>query len=383
MTSTANRPTHGAGPDVLIVGGGVIGCSVAYFLGAEHGLRCTIVERDDVAMHASGYAAGELNPLGRTISNETFTRFCIEGLRLHRGLAPALLEEGGDDYQLTDFPAVQPAFDPVEVEEGRRVAGLLSGYGFPARWIDAPELQAMRAGVAGHALGALRFDESQVDTKLFATVLAAAARNHGVTVLKGEATGLVREGDRVTGITLKDGTPLSAGLVVVANGPWARMAGGWMGLEVPVVPVRGQIVYLDPGDRPPEHIITHLSGFVRPKANGSLLVGTTEEEAGFDPSVTQRATDDILARTRRLAPATERMKVRHVTACLRPVSLDGLPFIGAVPTRRNLFIATGHGRKGIAQCLATGKYLAQIMVRAAADYPMDAFSPARLRPAAG
>jgi glycine oxidase len=166
--------------------------------------------------------------------------------------------------------------------------------------------------------------------------------------------------------------------VVIANGPWSKFAGEWLGYEVPVKPLKGQIVHLTPPAPLHKHAIFHASGYVLPKPSGQLIVGTTEEDAGFQREPTLEGQDRIMETIVRLAPILLNAPIKNVTACLRPLSLDGLPFIGRAPGWDDVYLATGHGSKGIVQCLATGKYLAQLIARGHSDYPLDPFSPQRL-----
>ena len=107
-------------PDVVVVGGGVMGCATAYFLATEHGIRSVIVERDAVASGASGGAAGELGAVGRHRYSIEYTRFLLEGIRMHTEIAETLVAESGVDYLFTDIPILRPA---LEETRGPQPAG--------------------------------------------------------------------------------------------------------------------------------------------------------------------------------------------------------------------------------------------------------------------
>jgi glycine oxidase len=369
--------TPAPSPDVAIVGGGIIGCAIAYFLAADHGLRPAVIERDTIAVHASGTAAGELSPVGRVAPADDMVRFGIEGLTVHRAMASILIEASSIDYLLTDTPLLRPAFTSAEAETLRQQYAALTGMGMKPSWVDAPELPALNPWLPRKTLCALLTQEAQLETHPFATALARAAKRRGVAFHTGEVTGLLTERGRVDGVLI-GGEPLSAQAVVLATGPWAGEAGAWLGYDIPVRPLKGQIVYLEPPGSMPEHAIFHLKGFVLPKPSGSLMVGTTEEEAGFDSEPTQMGQAVIMEAIASIAPTLTTARVQKTTACLRPLSEDGLPIIGPAPDWEGLYLATGHGHKGILLSLATGKYLAQLMVNGHSDYPLDAFSPQRL-----
>ena len=315
-------------PDVVIVGAGVIGCSTAYFLAAHHGLRCVVVERNAVASEASGGAAGELAPtelskIGGRRALGDYSRFLLGGIELHKQLAPTLQEQSGIDYRLGGVPLLRPAFDEDEADRRRWQLAEQASFGVEAEWLDADQVRGLDAWLADDAVGAVYSVEQQVEAYAFALAVAQAAERHGVEIHAGEVVGIERSGSRATGVRLANGT-IEAGAVVVANGPWSKHAGAWMDFDVPVIPLRGQIVHLDPppGLGLPSHAIFHETGYLLPKAGGDLLAGTTREDAGFDKQPTIEARDAILEAVTRIAPAIVDAPIRSHTACLRPYSLD-------------------------------------------------------------
>ncbi len=377
-------PTAPASPDVVIVGGGVIGCATAYFLGAHHRLRCLILERDAIGSQASGASAGELGPLGRSTSPPgPFVQLGLAGLTLHREMGPTLVEESGIDYHLTPIPTLRIAFTEQEVAERQAQTRWFQEHGMRATWLDSAALRSMDTWLTDENLGAsYSQDELQLESYQYALAVAQAAERHGATIRHGEVTGLQRHGERVTGVLLGDES-VPAGTVVVANGPWSQFAGPWMGLDVPVVPLRGQITHLLVDGAPPEYALLHSSGYVLPKPSGRVYAGTTEEMAGFVRQATPEGRESIMRAVLRLAPRLVDAQVIEVSSCLRPLSRDEMPIIGPVPGWSGLFLATGHGRKGILMSLVTGKYLAQQIVEGHSDYPMEPFSPGRLVPDGG
>lgn len=374
---TATRP-----PDAVIVGGGVIGCGIAYFLAADHGLRSVIVERDAVASGASGGAAGELGAVGRHRYSETFTRFLLEAIEAHTSMAPVIREESGIDYLLSDIPLIRPAFDDAEAQALRAQMGWQREIGIEVEWLDEAAAHALGSWLAPDAVGAAYTVEKQLEAYPFAIALAQAAERRGVEIRTAEARGVVRSGGRAVGVALSSGEEVHAGAVVVANGPWSQHAAAWLGVEVPVIPLRGQIVHVSPpsGVDMPVHAIFHETGYLLPKAGGDLLAGTTQEDAGFDPRPTLDAQNGILEAVVRLAPQVIDAPIRDLTACLRPYSTDEMPILGPVPGTESLYIATGHGYKGVTLALLTGKRMAQLIASGPEDAGLAEFSIARFAP---
>ncbi|MSP78094.1 MAG: FAD-binding oxidoreductase [Dehalococcoidia bacterium] len=366
--------------DVAIVGAGIIGTALAYFLSAEHNMRCVVLDRDTAHKTASWMAAGELSPAYRSTTPypQPFVDFCVEGLRLHKEMYQQLVQESDVDYKLVDTPILRPAFTEAEAAEMQELGRQQRGYGMKNRWLTTSDLHAMKTWLSPDALGALLCeDEMQLETALLTAALRRACEQHGVTFRTAEVSGLRRQGGRTTGVSLSN-EHLSSERVVLAMGPWARFAEKWLGFKVPVEPLRGQIVHLQIAGQLPQEAIFHMSAYVLPKPSGRVYVGTTEEYAGFDASTTKEAHDAIMESVTRLVPSLAHAKELGMTACLRPLSLDEMPIIGPVPGQQGLFLATGHARKGILLCLATGKYLAQQIAEQKPDYSLDAFSVGRI-----
>lgn len=365
--------------EVVVVGGGVIGCSTAYFLAAEHGIRSVIVERDAVASGASGGAAGELGAVGRRRYSIEYTRFLLEGIRMHGEVAEALVAESGVDYLFSDIPLLRPALDEEEAAELQAQMSWQRDIGIEVEWLEETQVRSLGTWLTEDALGAAYTTEKQLEAYPFAIALAQACEKRGVLIRAAEVNGVLRDGDRACGVSLTSGGHIEAGAVLVANGPWSQHTAEWLGMEVPVVPLRGQIVHVSPPDGVPmpTHSIFHTTGYVLPKAGGDLLVGTTQEHAGFDPYPTMEAQNGILEAVIRFAPNVLDAPIRDLTACLRPYSLDEMPILGAVPGTESLYLSTGHAYKGITLAIISGKAMAQLIANGASDIDISPFSPAR------
>ena len=365
--------------DVVVVGGGVMGCSTAWFLAAEHGIRSVIVERDAVASGASGGAAGELGAVGRHRYSIEYTRFLLDAIRMHTEIAETLVAESGVDYLFSDIPILRPALDEEEARDLQAQMGWQREIGIDVEWLDETQVRSLGTWLTEDALGAAYTTEKQLEAYPFAIALAQACEKRGVSIRTAEVNGVLRDGDHACGVTLASGERIEAGAVLVANGPWSQHTSEWLGMEVPVVPLRGQIVHLAPPDGVPmpTHSIFHETGYVLPKAGGDLLVGTTEELVGFDPYPTMEAQNSILEAVIRIAPNVLDAPIRDLTACLRPYSPDQMPILGPVPGTGSLYLSTGHGYKGITLAIISGKAMAQQIANGRSDIDIAPFSPTR------
>ncbi len=363
------------GTDVVICGGGVIGAAVAYYL-AKRGVRSTLVEANTIAHGASGYAAGFLSPPKLEHLRSPMAAILEQSYGMHGPLADELQQDSGIDYRFAWAPSPIVACSKEDALDLQAAATEVEG----ARWIEADELHDISPLIDPGPRGAyLGRPTGQLDSYLYTSALVAAAERLGSSVRLGRVTGLAGAGDRITGATLAGGETISADAVVVAMGPWSAEAGPWLGAAVPVEPLKGQILRLRPNRDLP------LAGFTEPggdylmlKSSGLIYTGTTEERAGFDAHPTRAGHDAIRAFGARHASGLAAMEVVQHTACLRPLSPDDRPIIGAVPGRPGAFLATGHGRKGVLMSPATGAALAELILDGqASSLDLGPFDPAR------
>jgi glycine oxidase len=362
-------------PDVTVVGGGVVGCAVAWSL-AREGLSVVLLER------ASGAAAGMLAPFGEAEAAGPFLRWGTRALGEFPELARRLREASGVDPELQVSGLLRPAFGEAEADAARaRVAALP---GAELRWLSADEARALEPGLAPGLLGALWSPrESHVRSPLLVRAYARAAERLGARIEQGvPATGLVRERQRVVGVLTADG-PRPAGQVVLCTGSWTRTAAAWVAphLDLPIAPVRGQIVSLEAPRDGLGRIVWGPGGiYLVPKLDASVVVGATTEHVGFDRRVTADGMRSLIAGATALVPALAQATFRGAWAGLRPESPDGLPLIGPVPTVDGLFVAAGHYRNGVLLSPVTGRIVADGLL--GKGWAEPAFLPERwLRPA--
>ena len=364
--------------EVVIVGGGIVGCATAYFL-AKQGVRATLLEREAVGSCASGFAAGLLNPLNGVGIPGPLEPLTLESYRMHLGLTVEVKAETGIDPESRDMSCIWLAFDEAETAEfdGRfQLAERVDS--FSGRRLDTRELASLEPRISPQVVGAMCLEHiRQVSSYQYTMALATAAEKHGATVRQATVRGLTQANGRVSGVLLNDGQ-ISSDRVIIAMGPWTGEVTDWLGLAVPVGPLKGQIVRLDLPGSPLKHVLYRSGGgYIAPKPDGTIWTGTTEERVGFDNEPTPEARQGIMKAAIEVMPALADAKVVLQTACLRPVSEDGLPIIGGVPGWDGLYLATGAGRKGILLAPAMAQAVVDLVVSGRTDHPIGAFSPGR------
>ncbi|MCY4529535.1 MAG: FAD-dependent oxidoreductase, partial [Chloroflexi bacterium] len=295
----------------------------------------------------------------------------------HRRLWPRLEEESSIDFQGRMMSHLEVVLDeegvpPLQGEMERWDAT----DGFSARWLEGKDVRALDSRLADEVLGGVLLESlGMVDSQLLTRALIDVACRRGARVVEERAVGITWSGDRAVGVRTASGEVASQA-VAIATGPWARSMGEWLGFDLPVTPLKGQIVRLE-GLTPPLEYHVAGPGAVVQKADGKLWAAATEECVGFDLSTTSEAKQDLIERASRVLPTVTQARILEQTACLRPRTPDDLPILGAVPNREDVYLVSGGGKKGVLLAPAMGRVLADLVVREATKLPIDEFAPGR------
>ena len=367
---------QGVGSEVVIIGGGVVGCATAYYLGKE-GVKATIIEPDTVAGHSSGFALGGLNPLGGEGIPEPLGALALASYWLHNDLAAALPEETGVDTEFERHTAITAAFSEGEAEALRaHLPWQQAQEGFRVEWKGGDDIRAIEPRLApGMVGGVVTQPEGMVDPYRFTLALLQAAEGMGAVMRHGRVRGLSFAGDHIRAVRLSN-EEVSCKAVVVAMGPWSGNASAWIGLDIPVKPLKGQILYLRV-DGPPLLRVSWGDSYAVSKPDDLVWVGTTEEMVGFDETPTPEGQQTIMRSALQALPyLIDAEMVRH-TACLRPIAADGLPILGQVPGKPGVIVATAAGRKGILLSAIMGRIAADLVVHGKTTFDIAALAPGR------
>jgi glycine oxidase len=362
---------------VAIVGGGVIGCSIAYHL-RQAAADVVLLERGELAGEASGAAAGLLILPDRATAPGPFRDLCLASLEMYRELIPRIEKESGIDVRCLASGILVTAESPERVPMLRSFAEWQRKDGVNAEWVEGEALRALEPALGPRVLGAVYTkDDLNVDPGLVTQAIGRAAERARVEMRTGVAvSGFSQRGGRIVGVRTSDGA-VPADAVVLAAGPWTGSLAAKLGFSLKTPPMRGQMLaYRTTKVR---HAIWGEDGYLVPKTGGFLFAGATVEDAGFRKHTTERGLAGLRAMAARLAPVLRHTEVASAWAGLRPGSEDGWPVIGRVPGCENVYVATGHFRNGILLAPVTGKAVAQMLLTGGTDVPgMDAFVPERL-----
>ena len=365
--------------DVVIIGGGAAGCSVAYYLSLA-GVKATVIEREGIGTQASGFSAGGLNPLEGTHIPGPLGPLAIESFRMHRQLWSELQDSTGIDYETRVIDLVKVAFQDSDLPELEESLGLFNAAqddGFSAHWLERRDLLDLEPRISLAAIkGLFARGNAALDSYKYTLALAKAAEAKGAKFISGTVQGLVTTGSKVTGVSLEN-ERIGCGQVVLAAGPWSREAEGWLNISLPVDPLKGEILRLELPGEPLSQDFSGGGGSLRPKPDGLVWCGTTEEWAGFDKDLSESARQAIMRGAITLLPQLVDSVLALQTACLRPVTPDWLPIIGRAPGWDNVYLTTGAGKKGILLSPAMGKATADLITEGQTSLSIETCNPQR------
>ena len=360
---------------IIILGGGVIGLSIAAALGRE-GAAVTVLDAGSPGQ-ASWAAAGMLAPLAELSRPGPFVSAAVESLHQWPAFAARLREETGQGLSLFGPGTLRIARTEDEGAALRAAQAWQSSFGLPLHLLDAAQVGALEPALSREISSALlSLSEQSVEPRVLLTALTASCRQHRVQIFERRtATGFVTTGEHITAVQTAEGA-VSGDIFVVAGGAWSEVLGRNLGVHFPISPLRGQMISLGPcSPAPIRHIVYTHGSYLVPRPDGTVIAGATEEPAGFDAETTTAGLDTLRRNACGLVPTLSEVPLGSAWAGLRPVSADGLPMIGTVPGWENLHIAAGHGRNGILLTPLTGGWLAGHLLRG--EPIPTAFSPER------
>lgn len=362
--------------DVTIVGGGIIGCTLAWEL-AGRGLRVELLERRQLAREASWASAGIISPPSPRYG--TKREIALRSYRRYPALIDAVEDATGIDVGYVRTGELELGTEDRRAAFRDALAWQREN-GMQVEWLDsAADIRAREPALEGEeTCGIFATEAGSVVLARLTTALARAAALRGAIVREHTPVlGFSTTRGRVVGLRTFDGErPI--GSVVIAAGAWSRTLGDALDMSIPTVPVRGQMLAIADPPIPLRGVVAAGGIYLVPRADGTVAVGATEEhEAGFNTSVTPAGVAWLAERIESVAPSLNRGKLAATWAGLRPGTDDGDAIIGRVPHLDNAWVATGHFRSGALLAPATAEALADAIVDGTTDAALAAFDPAR------
>lgn len=374
MAGQSNQfPTNS---EIIIVGGGVIGLSIARALALRGVREVTVIERGEFGREASWAAGGILAPQVEADAADDFLRIACASRDLYPRFAAALLSETAIDIELNTTGTLYVAFTEAEEREFRARFDWQRSANLAVEWLTGNEARAIEPVLSQEVRCALRFpNDFQVENRRLVEALLVSNRKLGVQLIDHCQVNAVevKEG-AVLGVGTRGGF-INSNLVVIAAGAWTSSIDPSSKIEIE--PVRGQMLCFLTEPEIVRHVIYSSRGYLIPRRDGRLLAGSTSERVGFDKRVTEEGGRAISAMAAEIAPWVATLRPIDCWAGLRPRAADDLPVLGNDPEIDGLYYATGHYRNGILLAPITGEVIADAIITRTIPPMITPFAPSR------
>lgn len=370
--------------EIVVVGGGVVGLSVAYEL-ARRGRQVVVLDRDELAGVATRAAAGMLAPTSEAdLADDALVELEVDSLRRYPGFVAGIEALSGQSCGHRADGTLWVALNRDQEGDLERLASMQRAKGLAASWLSSHDTLVREPHISGRVVAGLLIDgDHQVDPRaLAASLRTAIAALGGRIVTTCRVTRIEDEAGRIRGVAGET----HSGPFRVACDVAVLAAGVWSGdVEAPLPPlglrpVKGQLVRLA-GPELLRRVVRSPDVYLVPRRGGELLLGATMEEQGLDALPTAGAVLDLLREAWRILPGIYDLAVTELSVGFRPAVRDHRPVVGAAATR-GLFVATGHFRNGVLLAPATAHYLAEWIVEGVPPLALAPFGVERLERAA-
>ena len=364
--------------DVIIIGGGVIGLTVARALARRGAGRVLLLERNELGAEASYAAGGMLAPQAEADEAGDFMAFACASRDAYPEFAAQLLDESGVAIELDQTGTLYLALNEADEHEIARRFAWQNAAGLAVERLSGAEARRREPTLTPEIRAALFFPRDwQVDNRLLCQALAISCKRLSVDLRPHTpAREILLENGKIVGVATAD-TKIHVPVIVVAAGAWASLFPTGLLPEMKMSPVRGQMLCLQGPEGLARHVVYSPRGYIVPRSDGRILTGSTTEHAGFAKQVTLDGLRQITAHALEIAPVLAELPMIEAWAGLRPRAADGLPVLGPDPIISGLHYATGHYRNGILLAPRTGELIAAAIINGLTDTTLQAFGVTR------
>jgi len=352
---------QGNGKRVAVIGGGVIGCLTALYL-HRLGANPVVLEKGMVGRESSWAGAGILCPIHPWLYPDSFTHLVDTSLSMFPAMNAMLEEMSGLKTQWQSCGLLIPLFESDRIHHRESALNWSNRFGWNVEELDTNQSREHEPTINENVSGSLLWPEvGQVRNPRLLAAVRKALENCGVLIREqAEVCGIAKNGQgAIDSVHLASGEKIETDAVLLAAGSWSGELASQIGLELPVEPVKGQIVLLKDEPGKVNHIIKHDDVYLVPRVDGHILVGASMERVGFQPGTTEAVVNSLLEATYRITPGLKDATIVEQWMGYRPGSPDGMPYLGPVEGQPGLWVASGHYRNGVALAPGTADLMSR------------------------
>ncbi len=371
--------------NVLVIGGGVIGLSIARELRLSGVTQITVLDKSAAGSEASWAAAGMLAPNAEAERADDLYKFCETSNEIYPEFVRELSDETGIDIDYRKCGTIEVALTENDAERLSAKFERQKLQGFNVEALNDRDTLRLEPSLSPNVVSGIHYpDDGYVDNRQLVEALRVYLRKNGVEFIENRAAeSLSLDGDRIAG-AIAGGQALNADLTILATGAWSSLIKiGHRTLPFNVKPIKGQMIsFADPA-LALRKVIIAPGAYLTPRANGRILVGATVEDVAFDKAIGEAAIENLSEAAKRILPILESHQVSDSWCGFRPFAEDGLPIIGEVDGYEDLLVATAHFRNGILLAPLTAKIIADKIAKDIESPYIRAFGPHRFLKSSG
>ena len=372
--------THTA--DVVVIGGGVIGTSIAYHL-AERNIKTLLVEKHQPGQEASAAAAGMLAATSGGSKRGPMYQLKSASQALYPALIRELEDRTGIDIEYQTVGIFETVLTEADEKKYRKLYELRREQGHSVSWLSADEARRLEPTLTPELRAVVHFcGDHHLHNGKLAEAWAQAAEQRGVTLRTGTTVSQTRiSNGRVSAVQIGQDW-VAADTVVIAAGAWSNQVGQLLDLNLPIQAAKGQMLSVRTTQL--RHVISHGEYYLVPRKNGEVIIGATVEFVGYNKDVTLEAILHLTQQAEALVPNISQAPLSRFWAGLRPYSPTRRPLLCQAPGLDNVVLATGHHRNGILLAPITGKLISELIATGQPSLSLEPFGmPLEPLPAAG
>ena len=379
--------------DIVIAGGGVIGMAIAYFLSKETEQTITVIDQKKPG-NASWASAGGLWPIGESVGlgcgviffkslskrrrenpntpidnsrphqlPDCFLSYSLISNNMFPALWKELKEEANVDFKFEHTGLKFLMYDEDDIAYAKQIQQGIPHLTEQLRWHSQQQLHQEEPYISKEAIGALTFlPDHQLNPYLLVQAFRDGARKNGVNIIENsEITDVIQHNHRVTGVKTQK-QQINCSLLINAAGAWAGQIGEMIGINIPVAPVKGQVIVSERLPPIMRACISTSDCYIAQKDNGEILIGSTTEIKGFETHCSYPELRALVAGAIKALPMLKDVAIKRTWAGLRPGSPDELPILGPIPGIDGYLNACGHFRTGIVSSPITARIITDLVL---------------------